>query len=170
MLSSTHHQSSPLKAKPSCGLCLKPWGLCLNPWGLGPLVAMSDSIAAVEPSRWLQRLVQVARLLRDQLRRYREVAPVAGWVGCCFFEQEIYFWVGLGWVNPNWVGWIQAFRKGWAHILMDGTEASDLEPWFNFQRSNLSIKGWIRDFRGPFGRMGLVTVRVCACCMYLYTF
>ena len=44
---------------------------------------------------------------------------------------------------------------------MDWTEASDLEPWFNFQGSNLSIKGLEkRDFRGPFGRMGLVIVRV----------
>ena len=60
---------------------------------------MSDRIAgavAVEglmatPSRW-QRFVALARLLRDQLRRYREVAPVAGGFGEIFRAR-------LGWVG-----------------------------------------------------------------------
>ena len=43
-----------------------------------PVAAVAAVAAATPaPSKW-QRLVALARLLRDQLRRYREVAPVAG--------------------------------------------------------------------------------------------
>lgn len=44
-----------------------------------PVAAVAAVAAATlaAPSKW-QRLVALARLVRDQLRRYREVAPVAG--------------------------------------------------------------------------------------------
>ena len=41
-----------------------------------PVAAVAAAVT-LAPSKW-QRLVALARLLRDQLRRYREVAPVAG--------------------------------------------------------------------------------------------
>eukprot|EP00435_Cladocopium_sp_Y103_P069426 s200_g33.t1 len=40
-------------------------------------VAAAAAATLAAPSKW-QRLVALARLVRDQLRRYREVAPVAG--------------------------------------------------------------------------------------------
>lgn len=44
-----------------------------------PVAAVAAVAAATlaAPSKW-QRLVALARLVRDQLRRYREVSPVAG--------------------------------------------------------------------------------------------
>ena len=66
-----------------------------------PVAAVAAVAAATPaPSKW-QRLVALARLLRDQLRRYREVAPVAG-------DQTAWKWWGFG--STSRVRWFGIVR------------------------------------------------------------